>query len=698
MIETAWKFLVELKLPFEERILIFAAIAAALLAANGFHLIVKRRETWIGVTNFLHRLQDSRFEFLPDWQWVRGLDRAWRSVLKAEFMFIRHGHLAPYNLLAVLTLAVLTAATIFSRPYILASNPGNGSFMLRADQPLELEFSLPVDIEKLSLNVSPEVAGRWEFERTSLGIPVRWKARFYPEESFFPGKKVVVYVVGLKSLWNPEVIHEQAVEFYSPKVPDIIAVSPADGSRQVPIDTKVEIEYDSVLGEFVEFDFQTSPASSLRVEQNGGTRQILGFEDNLSQSREYKVEVYRTLRSYKVGSGEEIEEIEVSETEKIEEIVFQTVEAPLVASYRPSGSAVKTGEVVRIVFEQPMDRESVESRFSIAPGVEGTVGWEDERTFLFTPGNGFPKETEYRIAFEPGMRNVYGGVTEKELAFEFETIGKVKVLGISPLNGTYKLDPEKTNVVVEFDQEVDRTSAEKKFSISPSVAGNFVWDGNKMIYTAAGKLSYSKTYTVSVAKGVKTVHGLDSAQEFQSSFTTRDYIVELAVPQYYQNPVTQTFNCNLVAAQMALAYRGVSVTQAQVKSALGVGQNPNASFVEQYGTHTGPIAAYLDSKGISYEIKTGWNLADLAKEIEKGRPVILWWYNRYSQPKGAFTLPGGYTGYKGMHSEVVRGFAGPADNPTKLYVNDPWRGPLVYDRALFLATWAYLNYTAIVIH
>ncbi|MDP2735304.1 MAG: hypothetical protein Q8P12_03795, partial [bacterium] len=181
MIETAWKFIVELKLPFEERVLIFLVFIGAFLVAYAFHIIVMRRETWIGLTAYLHRLQSSRFEFLPDWKGVRRLDRAWRDLLKAEFMFIRHGRLAPYNVFAAVTLAVLTAATLFSRPYILSSNPSDGGFMLRSDQPLELEFSLPVDIEELNLNVSPEVRGRWEFERTVFGIPVQWKARFYPE-------------------------------------------------------------------------------------------------------------------------------------------------------------------------------------------------------------------------------------------------------------------------------------------------------------------------------------------------------------------------------------------------------------------------------------------------------------------------------------------------------------------------------------
>lgn len=695
MIENFWTFLVELKLPFELRLLIFAAIAGALLLANSFHFIVKKRETWIGLTAYLQRLQGSRFGFLPPWDWIGWLDSLWRKVLVAEFMFIRHGNLAPYNILAGITLAVLTSATLISRPYILASIPQPGSYMLNVDQTIELEFSLPVDIEELSFNVSPDTGGYWDFEKILFGIPLKWKAKFYPYQSFFPERKIVVYVVGLKSIWNPSVIHEQAVEFYSPKLPNVIAVNPTAGSTLVPTDTNVEIEYDSVLGDFVKFDFEVAPKRELEVVENGGTRQVLAFDQELEQGQEYALAVKRTPVSYDTATNEVIE---TGETEEVEKVKFKTVDAPLVASYQPKGESVKTDEVIKIVFQQPMDAATVESNFTISPQIGGTVTWEDEgKTFIFTPANPLPKETKYQMTFKAGIRNIYGGVTETDLNFEFETIGRVAVSSFYPSAGFAQIDPEKTNVVVEFNQEVDRASAQSKFSISPYVSGSFVWDSNKMIYATAGKLDYLTTYAVKVAPGVKSVYGLDSNQDFTATFATRSKTVELSVPQYYQNPITQTFNCNLAVTKMVLAYRGINVTQDEVKSAIGVGQNPNTSWVEGYGTHTAPIANYLTSKGISFEVKTGWNLADLAKEVEKGNPVILWWYNRYSQPKGTFTLPGGYTGYKGMHSEVVRGFVGSSSNPTQLLVNDPWRGQLIYDRTLFLSTWSYMNYTAIVV-
>ena len=690
-----WTYLVELKLPFENRLLIFGALIAALVLANLFHFIVKKRETWLGVTSYLKRVEASRFR-LPEIKFLRWLDGAWRKLLIAEFMFLRHGNFAPYNLSIGTTLLVLTLATLFSRPYILSSSPQNGSFMLNADQTIDLEFSLPVDIAELSLNVSPETEGNWDFARTIFNIPITWRAKFYPAQSFYPESKIVIYVVGLKSLWNPATVHEQAVEFFAPKLPQVISINPSSGSQLVPVNTQVEVEYDSVIGDFVKLDFQISPKRELTVLQNGGTRQVLGFDQELEQGKSYTLVINRTPRTYETSTGKVLD---VGETERIQEVKFKTVDAPLLASYSPTGEAVHPDSPIKVTFKEPMDTQSVEESFAVSPTVSGAISWEvDNRTFIFTPLDYLPKETAYQVTFKKGLKNIYGGVTAEDLKFSFTTIGKVKVTSIYPGSGTTNLDPTKTNVVVEFDQEVNHSSAQSKLSLTPAVSGSFLWDGNKLIYTTAGKLAYNQSYTVKVASGVKTVNGLDSTQAFTATFTTRSQTVELAVPQFYQNPQTQTFNCNLVATKMALAYRGISVSQEQVKAALGVGQNPNADFVDGYGVHYPPISQYLTSLGVKHTVKVGWNLTGLAQEVERGNPVILWWYNRYSQPKGAFTLSGGYTGYKGMHSEVVRGFTGSSSYPIKLLVNDPWRGQLVYDRALFLATWAYFNYTAIVVY
>lgn len=455
------------------------------------------------------------------------------------------------------------------------------------------------------------------------------------------------------------------------------------------------MEYDAPTGDFVELKPVVTPSAEFTVTQEDQNKQRITFTRPLQQDQTYLVEFYRTLRSYRVGTNQSLQ---VGAREKINSLSFKTVTAPLISSSSPSGNQVQPTEEIKIIFDQEMNRQSVESLFEITPRIKGGINWEDNRTFVFTPAEPLLKETKYQLLFKKGILNRFGAKIEKDINLEFETIGKVKVIAASPSYGAQINTTSLDKIAIEFDQEVDRPSAEARFSISPAIGGNISWESKKMTFNLARNLAYSTRYDLRVNPGVKAIYGLDSQSEFASYFTTPKQTFTLDVPQYYQDPKFQTFNCNLVAAQMVLAYRGINVTQEEVKSAIGVGQNPDINWVEGYGTHAGPIASYLESRGLSIAIKTGWNLTDLAKEIENGHPVILWWYNRYSQPKGVFTLPGGYTGYKGMHGEVARGFVGSSSNPTELLTNDPWRGRLVYDQSLFLATWSYLNYTAIVVY
>lgn len=592
--------------------------------------------------------------------------------------------------LGILFVAVV-AVTVLVRPRIINSTPSEGSYMSSGEEIIEVEFDVPVNTDEIKFNVSPEVEGDWVFEEAFPGSPVKRKARFYPKESFYPESEVVVYVVGMKQSWSGGKEHEQAIEFKSPKIPDIEEIYPEVGSVDVPTDVDVEIKYDAPVGDFVDLKYEMDPKVEFDVKTTEENIQVLDFKEDLDQDQEYKIDIYRTPRSYDVDNGKDVE---IGDTEKIEELVFRTVTTPLVKSYEPKGKGILVDKVIKVVFDQPMNQESVLDHFKITPDTEGTVTWEDETTFVFTPDQDLKKGTDYEILFSKGILSEVSGTTEEEIKLKFTTIGKVKVSSVSPILGASGLHPNSTNIVVEFNQKVDHASAQSKFSISPSVSGAFSWDGNKMIYSVAGKLKYSTKYTFSIAAGVKTIHGLDSAKTFSYSFTTRANIFTLNVPWYKQQ---ENFTCNIAATRMALAYRGVYRSESQIKSGIGIGTNPNSDWVSGYGVHWGPVASYIGQYR-KVSIKQGWNVSALAKEVEKGNPVILFWYNRYSQPPGAFTLPSGATGYKGMHSEVVYGFIGDSSNPTSLMTNDPWRGRLTYSKSGFVNTWAYINYTAVVVY
>jgi len=187
--------------------------------------------------------------------------------------------------------------------------------------------------------------------------------------------------------------------------------------------------------------------------------------------------------------------------------------------------------------------------------------------------------------------------------------------------------------------------------------------------------------------------------DFVSTFTTEEEVFILNVPQYYQT--ANSFACNLIATKMALGYKGLGVDIESMKRSIGVAtsdqENPDSFFVEGYGVHWDPVSSYITSRGVSNTVKYGWNVNSLVQEVKAGHPVILFWYNGYT-PAGVFDLNGGYTGYHGMHSEVVVGFVGKVESPSKIILNDPWRGRRYLTIGTFNGLWSYLGNKAIVVY
>jgi predicted deacylase len=91
------------------------------------------------------------------------------------------------------------------------------------------------------------------------------------------------------------------------------------------------------------------------------------------------------------------------------------------------------------------------------------------------------------------------------------------VVGFSPTGSAAN---NLTSVNVSFDQPVDQVSAQTNFSINPPVSGGFSWNGNTLVFKPSSPLPPLVTYTVTILKGVKSIGGEDSVQQFSGSFTT----------------------------------------------------------------------------------------------------------------------------------------------------------------------------------
>lgn len=580
--------------------------------------------------------------------------------------------------------------TVHEEPVLAYSTPVAYSKITDASPEIRLTFSVPVDKDNITFHVSPIVEGEWMWEKPVLNGFYR-TARFLPAESFLPDSRIVVYVVGLRSVLQKSTSHELAIEFIAPRTPQLSEVFPHDGQENVPATTSLLLTFDEPVGDFVETQVVMDPQHNGVQIEDDGNMQMVWFQEPLRQDQKYTVHVYQTVRSYDTKTREDRIR---GDTRHISTFSFTTVSTPLIDEYSPKGNAVLPQTPLQISFDQPMEQESVRAGLDITPSTEGEFVWVDESTFTFTPTDGWQRGTDYVVRLQNGLKSASGGTISDTVELRFATIGAVKVTNISPLSGSSGVDPQSVNIALTFDQPVDQQSAQSAVSISPQVQFATAWQGDSLILSTAGKLAHNTRYTVKISPGVKSVYGLDSTQTFESSFTTKQKSFVLGIPYYRQE---ETFTCNVAAARMVLAYRGVHLSEDAMQDGMGYSDNPNNGWVDGYGVHIGPVAGFVDNYR-SVAVKQGWNVTDMLKEVQKGNPVITWEYNRYSQPYGSFTLPSGATGYMGMHSEVIRGFIGEIDNPTHILTNDPWRGQLTYTIDTFKNIWGYMNNTALVVY
>jgi len=641
----------------------------------------------------------------------------WKIHIQIPYLVIWIVKILAFNAFAAIFLFNGYRKQFTTYPNYYAVFPKEDEIWNDYQKPIEISFSVPIDKDILIINMAPETKGDWEFEKSFSFLPFIRRIKFYPKETIYPDQDIMIYLTDLTNHFHTMDGGEHLIRFYSISLPDVESTTPENEAADVPIDQDIIINLNQKDGSYVAWNFDFNIETDYSLIRDNEKYIILGLNENLKQGETYEIDIYQIPLSTNI---ETLEIIKRGEKVNAGKIKFTTVTAPMIESFEPTGTTVMPDSQIKIVFDNEMNKDSVESAFSINPETEGEITWEDDRTFIFTPSESLPKETHYEITFKQGIKSIVGGTSEEDIIYTFDTIGAVRVIGWSPGYGATNVRIG-SSINITFDQTVDHTSAQESFSISPAISGNFSWNGNTMIFTPSSSLAYSTQYTTTIQSGVKTVYGYDSRQSFSSTFTTETNIFSLSVPLYRQ---THAFTCNITAVAMVLSYSGVPSSEMSVYNNIAKDNtpctiagsdiitwgNPHAGYVGNidgagecggYGIYWEVASSYMSSVGVSNRIYTGWNVADLAREVQNGHPAVIWWQNGWASPydKSWNTPDGQYIrAINGMHSEVVIGFIGPVDNPTHIITNDPWRGRRTLTVSYFNSLWGYFNRTAVVVY
>ncbi len=195
--------------------------------------------------------------------------------------------------------------------------------------------------------------------------------------------------------------------------------------------------------------------------------------------------------------------------------------------------APETGETqaldasIELVFDQPMNEDSVAEAFSISPPVKGALRWADNRTLVFTPAEPLARGASYRVSVAQNARNAEGTPLADPVAFNFQTVGHLLVSEVQPAPDSDDIAPD-SSVTVVFNRPVvpltaigNQDALPAPLTFTPPVRGKGEWL-NTSIYRfhPDGGFLPATRYTARIAAGLSDTQGAPLEEDYTWTFTT----------------------------------------------------------------------------------------------------------------------------------------------------------------------------------
>ncbi|MEM0449175.1 MAG: fibronectin type III domain-containing protein [Methanomassiliicoccales archaeon] len=206
---------------------------------------------------------------------------------------------------------------------------------------------------------------------------------------------------------------------------------------------------------------------------------------------------------------------------------------PTILSCTPVNGAtgISIGSTVTLTFSEDMNKTSVEEVFALTLAgskVSGKFSWASGSAMIFTPASTLSYSSTYTVNVGTGAKDLAGNGLAATFTSQFTTVPvpdtiKPNVISCSPSNGDVDVSVS-VQVIVEFSEDMDKTSVEGSFSLknsSSTVMGTFYWINSRTVrFIPSSSLSYYTIYTINVGTGAKDLAGNGLATTFTSQFTT----------------------------------------------------------------------------------------------------------------------------------------------------------------------------------
>ncbi len=215
---------------------------------------------------------------------------------------------------------------------------------------------------------------------------------------------------------------------------------------------------------------------------------------------------------------------------------------PLVVDITPTRSEeLPTDQPLRLVFDQPMDRASVERALRVlsddGSSVQGALRWESDNAALFVPAGGWQPASRYAVTLGSEARSAKGVALAKPQSFVVNTIGNLAVAQALPMEGAQDVRAD-SPIVVVFNRPVvpltalaEQANLPQPLVLSPPVAGKGEWLNTSVyVFRPSEPLQAGARYEARVRAGLRDTTGAVLDVDYGWSFTVAQPVVKLLLP------------------------------------------------------------------------------------------------------------------------------------------------------------------------
>jgi len=203
---------------------------------------------------------------------------------------------------------------------------------------------------------------------------------------------------------------------------------------------------------------------------------------------------------------------------------------PRVVETSPTrGEELAVNAAIRLVFDRPMDRASIEAVVGIAPEVNGRWEWASDTTIQFTPSQPWDRDAVYIVSVAGTARDQNGLPLADAFSLRLRTVGFLAVTQVIPVGDATGIAAD-SSITVLFNRPVvalsavsapDAPALPNPLVLEPAVAGTGEWLNTSIyVFTPSQPLLGGMEYTVTVRAGLSDTTGGVLASDVVWRFTT----------------------------------------------------------------------------------------------------------------------------------------------------------------------------------